>query len=152
MAANTGRSNAKWIQVFLDTPSSLTELTAYIKSVNTIGVTSETQDVTAYSDAVKNVTIGRADAPIAIKFNFDTALYAHLLAIKAAPTTPLSLNIEFGVNHAWYTGEPTFGITSSTTSGYLMTGMSLDWDNQEINCDFAVYGPTAPSFGTTAFT
>jgi len=152
MTANTGRTNAKHITVSIDNPSSLTDVSAYVKSISTIGVNADSTDVTAYSDGIKNFTLGRPDAPIAIKYVFDTAIYAILLAQKAAPTTPLSLNVAFGIRHAYEANEPTFGITSSATSGYLLQNMKVNWDAQEIDVDYIVYGPTAPAFATTAYT
>ena len=81
MTAQTGRTNAKHIGFWLDNSAgTLTNLTAYTKSIGTIGLTYEEQDVTAYSDGVKNVTIGRADAPLSITFQWDTVVYAHLIA------------------------------------------------------------------------
>lgn len=149
--ANTGRTNAKWIQVFIDNPSTLTEVTSYVKSIGQLGYSQDSQDVTAYSDGVKNFTIGRADAPITITYVYDTQAMAILLAQKAANNTPLSLNVQMGIQHAWITGEPTFGITSSATSGYQLANWKVDWDNQTIIADYVVFGPTAPSFATTAF-
>ncbi len=149
MTAQTGRTNAKHIGFWLDNSAgTLTNLTAYTKSIGTIGLTYEEQDVTAYSDGVKNVTIGRADAPLSITFQWDTVVYAHLIALSR--TTPLSLDIRIGIRHDWEAGEPTFGITSSATSGYLLKDLTAT--DTEITASFVVFGATAPDFGTTAHT
>jgi hypothetical protein len=149
MAANTGRTNAKHIEFHLDnSEGTLTELTAYIKSIGTVGVTYEEQDVTAYSDGVKNVTIGRADAPLSVTFQWDTVLFAHLIALSR--TTPLSLDIRFGIRHDWEDGEPTFGISSSATSGYLLKDLTAT--DTEITASFVVFGPTAPGWAIAAHT
>lgn len=149
MAANAGKTNAKFIEFWLDNSAgTLTNLTPYTKNVNTFGLTSEEQDVTAYSDGVKNVTIGRPDAPLTINFQIDTVLFAHLIALNHV--TPLSLDIRVGIRQAWVAGEPTFGITSSATSGYLFKDFTMT--DTEIVATFAVFGPTAPDMATTAHT
>ena len=147
MSANTGRTNAKYIEFYLDNSGGvLTELTAYTKNIGTVGVNYEEQDVTAYSDSVKNVTIGRADAPLSITFQWDTTLFAHLIALNRV--TPLSLDIRFGIRHDWEPGEPCFGITSSATSGYLLKDITAT--DTEITASFVVFGATAPAWTTTA--
>lgn len=149
MTANVGRTNANQIMFYLDNSSgTLTDLTPYTKNVGTFGLKFESQDVTAYSDGVKNVTIGRPEAPLQVTFQWDTVVYAHLIALNR--NTPLSLDIRVGIRHAWESGEPTFGITSSATSGYVLQDM-LPTDT-EIVCTFDVFGPTAPNFATTAHT
>lgn len=147
MTAGTGRTNAKYIGFFLDNAGgTLTDLTAYTKSVGTFGLSYEEQDVTAYSDGVKNVTIGRADAPLTIVFQNDTVPFAQLIALSRV--TPLSLDIRIGIRQAWVSGEPCFGITSSASSGYLLKDMTMT--DTEITTTFSVFGPTAPGFATTA--
>ena len=92
MTAQTGRTNAKFIQFYLDNSSgTLTDLSAYTKSVGTFGLTFEEQDVTAYSDGVKNVTIGRPTADLSVTFQVDTVVFAHLIALSR--TTPLSHDV-----------------------------------------------------------
>jgi hypothetical protein len=146
--ANTGRTNAKFINFLLDnTGGTLTDLSAYCKSVGTFGLKSDEQDVTAYSDGVKNVTIGRPEAPLQIVFQWDTVVYAQLISLVNRQT-PLSLDIRMGILHAWVTGEPTFGISSSATSGYVLT--ALNATDTEITAMLNVFGPTAPDFATTA--
>ena len=149
MAANTGRTNAKYIGFFLDNAAgTLTDLTAYTKSVGTFGLTFEEQDVTAYSDGVKNVTIGRADAPLTIVFQNDIVPFGHLGSLSRV--TPLSLDIRIGIRHAWEAGEPCFGITASASSGYLLKDVTMT--DTEITATFAVFGPTAPDFAVSAHT
>lgn len=146
MAAQTGRTNAKHISFFLDNSSgTLTDLTHYTKSVNTFGLTSDEQDVTAYNDGVMNVTIGRPSAPLTITFQWDTVVFAHLIALNH--TTPLSLDIRVGIRQAQVSGEPCFGISSSATSGYLLKDFTAT--DTEITATFNVFGATAPEWATT---
>lgn len=149
MTANSGRTNAKYIQFYLDNSSgTLTDLTAYTSDIGTVGLEYDEQDVTAYSDGIKNVTIGRPDAPLQVTFQFDTVLMAHLIALSK--TTPLTLDVRFGIRHAWEAGEPTFGITSSATSGYLFKDFTSD--GKTVVATFSVFGPTAPEWATAAHT
>jgi hypothetical protein len=149
MAAQTGRTNTKFISFHLDNAAaSLTDLTAYTRSVGTVGLTKDSQDVTAYNDGIRNVTIGRPDAPLAITFVFDTVVFAHLIALS--DVVPLALDIRFGIRQVAVAGEPCFGITASATSGYLIKDLTTD--GEVINATFEVFGPTAPGFATTFHT
>jgi hypothetical protein len=147
MAAQTGRTNNKYIGFWLDNAGgTLTDLTSYLKSVNAVGVTYDQQDVTGMNDGTKNYTVGWGDAPITATFQFDTTVFAHLIAL---PTTqPLSLDVRFGIRQAQVTGEPQFGISMSATSGYTITSLICN-QTDDITATFCVFGSTAPAFGTT---
>lgn len=150
MTAQTGRSNAKFIQVYLDdSGGTLTDITAGVNTVGQVGLTADTQDNTNWSDGVKNITIGQPAAPLTIGGAWNTVIHSHMTAIDRG-VTPLSLDIRVGVRHAWEAGEPQFGITSSATSGYLVAGYTTDFVTWSANLD--VFGPTAPAWGTAAET
>lgn len=150
MSAQTGRTHAKHITVKLDNAGgTLTDITAYINTVGTIGVTHETQDVTAWSDGAKNVVIGQPSMPLTIGGPWDTAIHAHMTAINGA-ATPLSLDIQIGIRHAWEAGEPQFGITSSASSGYLCHSYAYDPNANTWSAQLDVYGPVAPAWDTVA--
>ena len=152
MTANTGRTNSKHIGVFLDNSSgTLTDITAYCNTVGTIGLTYDTQDVTAYSDGSKNIVIGQPSASLTIGGPFDTVIHAHMIAINGA-VVPLTLDIRVGIRHAWEAGEPQFGITSSATSGYLCHSYTVDLNANTWTATLDVFGPTAPAWGTAAET
>ncbi len=152
MTAQTGRTHAKHITVKLDNSGgTLTDITPYVNSIGTVGLTYETQDVTAFSDGVKNIVIGQPSAPLTIGGPFDTVMHAHAIAINGA-TTPLSLDIQIGIRHAWEAGEPQFGITSSSTSGYVMHSYMVDIASNTWSAQLDVFGSTAPAFGTAAET
>lgn len=150
--ASTGRTHAKYIQVFVDdSGGTLTELTAYVNNIGTVGPTYETQDVTAYSDGAKNIVIGQPSLPLTLSGPFDTVVHAHMIAIVGA-VTPLSLDIRVGIRSAWDAGEPQFGITSSATSGYLCTSYAADLNSNTWTATFDVFGATAPAWGVAAET
>jgi len=146
MAAQTGRTNKKYIQFWLDNSAgTLTDLSAYCTNVGTYGLKFPTDSVTGYSDFVENVTNGRPSAPLTITFAKDTAVFAHLAALNR--NTPLSLDIREGIRQSQVTGEPCFGISSSATSGYLFGSWTAT--DTEYICEFDVFGPVCPDFATT---
>lgn len=150
MAANTGRTHSKHIGVFLDNSSgTLTDITAYVNTVGTVGLTYETQDVTAFSDGTKNIVIGQPTASLSIGGPIDTVIHAHMIAINGV-SVPLTLDLRFGIRQAWQSGEPQFGITSSATSGYLCHSYTIDPSANTWSATLDVFGPTAPAFGTAA--
>ena len=150
MTAQAGRTHSKHITVKLDNAAgTLTDISAYVNSVGTVGVTYETQDVTAFSDGVKNVVIGQPTASLTLGGPIDTVIITHMTAINGA-VTPLSLDLQFGIRHAWEAGEPQFGITSSSTSGYLCHSFTIDPSANTWSAVLDVFGPTAPAFGTAA--
>lgn len=150
--ADTGRSHAKHITVKLDNSGGvLTDITAYCNTVGTIGLTYETQDVTAFSDGSKNVVIGQPTVPLTIGGPFDTVIHSHMTGINGL-ATPLSLDIQIGIRSAWDAGEPQFGITSSASSGYLCHSYTVDLQANTWSAQLDVYGATAPAWGTAAET
>ena len=152
MTANTGRTHFKHITVKLDNSGgTLTDISAYVNTIGTVGLTYDTQDVTAFSDGVKNVVIGQPGAPLAIGGPFDTVIHSQLTGINGA-VTPLSLDLQFGIRHAWESGEPQFGITSSSTIGYLCHSYTVDIQANTWGATLEVFGPTAPAWGTAAET
>ena len=152
MASQSGRTHAKHITVKLDNSSgTLTDITPYVNSIGTVGLTFDTQDVTAFSDGVKNIVIGQAAAPLTISGPFDTVSHAQMIAINGA-VVPLTLDIQIGIRHAWEAGEPQFGITSSATSGYLMHSYTVDMSANTWSAQLDVFGATAPAWGTAAET
>ncbi len=152
MTAQTGRTHAKHITFKLDNSSgTLTDLSAHVNTIGTVGLTYDSQDVTAFSDGVKNVVIGQPGAPLTIGGPFDTVSHAHMIAINGA-ATPLSLDIQFGIRHAWEAGEPQFGITSSTSVGYLCHSYVVDISANTWSAQLDVFGATAPAWGTAAET
>lgn len=152
MTANAGRTHSKHITVKLDNSSgTLTDISAYVNSVGTVGLEYETQDVTAYSDGTKNVVIGQPTASLTLGGPIDTVIHAHMIAINGA-VVPLSLDLQFGIRHAWEAGEPQFGITSSATSGYLCHSYTIDPNANTWSATLDVFGAVAPAFGTAAET
>lgn len=150
MTANTGRTHNKWLIFKLDNGSgTLTDITAYVNKVGDIGLTYEPTDVTAFSDAVANVINGRPGAKLSIGGPVDTVVHTQMTAITGG-VTPLSLDVQLGIRHAWEAGEPQYGITSSSTVGYVVTKYIVNGDDMTWTADLDVMGATAPAWGTAA--
>lgn len=152
MTAQTGRTHSKWLGVFLDNNSgTLTDLSSYVSTVSQFGLTYDTQDVTALADAVKNIVLGQPGAPITLGGPIDTTIVTHMAAINGV-STPLTLDLRMGIRHAWEAGEPQFGITSSSTVGYVCNAFTVDPVANTWSASLDVAGATAPAFGTAAET
>ena len=133
-----------------------------ISGFSALGHTYEEHDLTAFQDAVKGSLPGMPDAPIDIHGPWSSKVAAAvgtlsgshtiLAAIQAAQVTtitPLTLDFRFGVQHAWETGEPNFGITATATSGYYLSKYVVN-DDMTYDASFRlVAGSTLPAFGTS---
>lgn len=168
MPANTtGRTTYKWIRFIVDdSGSTLREVP--INKISVVGLTYEEQDLTAYQDAVKGALPGWPDAPIEIDGPLDISAAvaaggsgnapalsgSHtVIAPLAGLTTPLTLDVQFGMRQYWTTGEPQFGITASATAGYICTTYTVDPASMSYHAKFVLYpGSTAPAWGTAAET
>ena len=151
MAANTGRTHSKYVKVLVDNSAgALTDLSAYCNTVGSVGLTYDTQDVTAFSDAVKNVVVGQPAGTITLGGPIDTVIITHMQAIVGL-NVPLSLDIRLGIRQTW-DAEPQFGLTMSATSGYLCNSFTVDPVANTWSAGFDVFGPTAPAWGNAAET
>jgi len=161
MAAQTGRTTYKWIQFNLsDSGDTLRSIP--INAVSVLGVEYEEQDVTAFQDAVRGRLPAMPDAPIEISGPFDNTAVAAagtlsgshtVLSGIVGGTTPLSLDVQFGIRHAWESGEPQFGITASATSGYLCTRYTVNPSDMTYTARFVLFpGSSLPAWGTAAET
>lgn len=154
MTANTGRTHSKWLTVKVDNGAgTLTDISAFVNTISAFGLTFDTQDVTAFSDFVKNVVIGHPVASFTLGGPLDTAAINHFCITSGGINgtgTPLSVDLQAGIRHAWEAGEPQFGISMSATSGYLCHDFKADPVANTYSTAFDMFGPTAPAWGTAA--
>lgn len=152
MAAQTGRTVSKWVAFKID-DSGGTLRSIAVDSINGVGLTYDESEVTAFFDAVKNVLPNHPDVQITITGPFDntasTGSHTVLSGVNGG-NTPLSMDIQIGMRQAWEAGEPQFGITSSSTSGMLVTNYTVDMTTMKYTANIRVMGPTAPAWGTAA--
>ena len=151
MTAQTGRTVNRYITVKIH-DSGGTLRTIPINSINGVGLEYETIDVTAWSDAVKGALQGMPSAEIEISGPFETTVHGYLSGIVGG-FTPLTLDVQVGIRHAWEAGEPQFGITSTTANGYLCTAYTVNLADMTFTAKFSPYsGSAAPAWGTAAET
>ena len=152
MAAQTGRTHSKYTTVKLDNSAgALTDISSYVNTVGSVGLSYDVQDVTSFADAVKNVVVGQPAGPIILGGPIDTVIITHMQAIVGL-NVPLSLDIKLGIRQAYTEGEPQFGLTMSATSGYLCNSFTVDPVANTWSAGFDVFGPTAPAWGTASET
>jgi hypothetical protein len=167
MAANTGRTVKQWVRFVVDdSAGTLREIP--IDSINGVGLDRPEVDLTAFQDAIRGVLTDTPDCTIAITGPFDTSAAQAAAASGAAPvlsgshtvlagidgkTVPLSLGVYIGVRHYWETGEPTFGSTSSATSGFICTNYTVNPGDGKYSASFKMFpGSAAPAWGTAVVT
>jgi hypothetical protein len=161
MAAQTGRTVSKWVNFQCD-DSAGTLRTIPINSLSIVGLVYEEQDVTAWQDAVKSALPGMPDAPIEISGPFDNAIAAVAGTLSGSHTvlsaingvaTPLTLDVQIGIRHAWVADEPQFGITATAANGYICTSYTVNPSDMTYSAKFVLYpGSIAPAWGTAAET
>src|SRR5574343_68660 len=155
MTAQTGRTTSKWVAFLVD-DSGGTLRNIPVDSINGVGLTYDEVELTAFTDAIKGVLPAHPDCTITITGPFDTTAStgSHtVLAGIVGGGTPLSLDVQVGMRHAWESGEPQFGITSSAANGFLCTEYIPDVNAGKYSAKFRVYpGSVAPAWGTAAET
>ena len=160
MAPNTtGRTTSKWINFIVgDSADVLRNIP--VSSVSVVGVTVEEHDMTAFQDAVKGALPGMRDAPIECSGPLDISAAATTPTLSGSHTvlagmvgnpTPRSIDIQFGMRHAWEAGEPQFGVSKSATSGYILFAYTVDPSSMTYTATFRLLnGSALPAFGTSA--
>ena len=159
MAANTGRTVSRWVNFIVD-DSGGTIRQIPINSINGVGLECPEKDLTAWNDAIKGALPETPECVIEIEGPFDTSTAAAVGTLSGSHTilngiiglsTPLTLDVQVGMRHAWETGEPQFGLTSSTTAGFLCTSYKVNVNDGTCSAKFVVFpGSTAPAWGTAA--
>jgi hypothetical protein len=153
MASQTGRTVSRWVAFLFSDGTNMRELP--VDGINGVGLDYPEVDLTAFMDAVRGVLLDTPTCEIDITGPFDsTANSAHaVLSADAGGSTPRSLDVQFGVRHDWESGEPQFGITASSTSGFLVKSYTVDPSTAKYSAEFRLFpGSSAPAWGTAAET
>ncbi len=161
MAAQTGKTNNFFIGFLIDdSGGTLREIP--VNSIGNVGHEYDEHDVTAFQDAVKNFLTGQPIVTgLEISGPFDDSAAAAPPTLSGSHTvlngikglnTPLTLDVQFGMRHAWEAGEPQFGITSTATDGVICKTYTVDPNTGLYTAVFAVIGATLPDWGTAAET
>lgn len=160
MTANTGRTTFKNVNFIIHDGTALRNIP--INSLSAVGVVYDEVDLTAFQDAVRGRLPAMPDAPIEIGGPFDTTAAGASPALSGSHTvlsalngaqTPRSLDIQIGMRHAWESGEPQFGLTSSATSGYVVTSYIVNPAEGTYTARLVLFpGSALPAWGTAAET
>ncbi len=155
--ANTGRTTSKWSNFIVgDISDVLRSIPMF--TFTGAGIKFANKDVTALQDQVKGMLAEMPEVQIEVTGPFDTSAAVAVGALSGSHTvlapllgvqTPRSFDFQMGIQHAWVTGEPQFGISKSATSGIWLA--EYEFDSAEYRALFLMYGGSAlPAFGTTA--
>lgn len=160
MTANTGRTVDKYVTFLIDdSGGTLREIP--VDSIGGVGLTYEEFDLTAFQDAVKGVLLGQPDASLTITGPFDTTVAGTPPTLSGSHTvlsaidggnTPLAFDVRIGIRHTWEAGEPTFGITGTTTAGCLVSDYQFTGAGKYSAKLRIAAGSTAPVWATAAHT
>ena len=155
MATQTGRTVSKWVTFNID-DSAGTPRSIAVNTINGVGLVYSELDLTAWFDAIRGALPEQPDCVITIGGPFDTVATtgSHtVLSGIVGLNTPLTLDVQVGIRHAWESGEPQFGITSSAANGFLCRSYDVDLSSMQYTATFGMFpGSTAPAWGTTAET
>lgn len=161
MAVQTGRTNKKFCD-FQMGDSAGTMRSIPVDTINGLALTYDEQDLTAFIDAIHGVLTGWPNMTLTIAGPWDTTAAAAAGSLSGSHTVlnvtnglavGLSLNIEVGMRHAWVSGEPTFGITHTTTAGVIVTDYGVDINNGKFTAKIRhLTGSTACAWATVAYT
>ena len=161
MAGNTGRTVSRFINFAVeDDTDTMREIA--VSDISIVGVVYEEQDMTAFQDAVKGALAGMPDAPIEISGPFDNSAKVAASASGVVPALsgshtvlsaicgrlhPLALDVQFGIQETYTAGEPQFGITATSTSGYICTSYTVGSDLM-YSAKFVLFpGSSLPAWG-----
>ena len=150
MAANTGKSNARWIRVWVDdvTAGTPRDISTSVTNV-TVPINYATEDVTGYSDGVTNVSIGHPSMNVTMDGVLDnTATTGSHIVLSGivgivdddASNAPYTVTVQIGIRKAPEAGDPEFE-GEFYCAEYNLNG-DLTW-----NASFHPASSTAPAWG-----
>lgn len=150
MATQVGRTTSQWT-AFKVEDSGNTIRNIAVNSINGVGLTYPQLVLTAFKDAIHGALPETPDCVISIGGVFDTdsdvGTHTVLTGIVGG-VTPLTLDVQVGIRHAWESGEPQFGASGTATSGFLCRNYMPNLDDMTFTAEFGMYpGSTAPAWG-----
>jgi hypothetical protein len=163
-----GRTVGKYFKfVIKDSSGTLRDIP--VDTIGGVGITYPEVDVSALQDVLKGFLLGQGTVALTIGGPFDTSAVQAASASGALAalsgshtvlsgvvglTTPLSFAVYIGVREYWTAAQDiVFGLTSSATSGVIVTDYQVDVVGGKYTAKIAMYpGSSAPSFGTAAIT
>jgi len=153
MAAQTGRTVQDFVALKISNGGSMVNIP--IDSIGDIGLQYTEEEMTAFTDAIKGVLVGKPGFGFDFGGPFDntatTGSHVVLAALVGAMTA-LSFDVQFGIRHAWEAGEPQFGVsaTAASNSGAMITSYSVSGGKFSAHLAMIAGSATAPAWGTAA--
>jgi hypothetical protein len=157
----TGRTVGKWVDFIIDDVGG-TLRSIPVSTIGGLGVAYDEIDMTALQDAVKSILPGHPDMALVVSGPWDTSALASVGTLSGSHTvlhklngqeTPLTLDVQIGIRTAWDSGEPQFGITSSSTNGVLVHVYNVDMESNLYTATIVMApGSAIPAWGTAAET
>jgi len=162
----TGRTVPKYFKCQID-DSGGTMRDHAVLTINDVGLSfAEDTGITALQDAVMGSFSGQPDFFIDITGPFSDAAVASASGTGAAATpsgshpalsnlpggvTPLGFGLYFGMQAVWATGDPVFGLTSSSANGLLCMSYTVNANAATYSARFRMAPASAvPAWGTSA--
>lgn len=144
----TGKTNARYIRVsFDDTGGTARDISASVSNISGVGLENQTDDVTAYSDGVRNFTLGHPTSEIDITgpLNNTASTGGHTVfsAINNAPYSQDSytLTVQIGIRAVPTNGDPEW------EGEYLLSSYMVNGDGT-YTAHVVPATATAPAWGT----
>ena len=161
-----GRTVSRFVNFVVTDPTTIRDIP--INSLSVCGVVYDELDLTAFQDAVKGALPGMPDAPIEVSGPFDTTAAQSASGSGAVPAlsgshtvlkeicgghTPLTLDVQFGDRATYTDGAVQFGISGTSTSGYICTAYNVDLGEMSYTAKFALFpGSSLPAWGVAVET
>ena len=150
MTAQTGRTLGRYVNLLISDGTAMRSIG--VNAINGIGLTHGEVELSAFQDSVIGVLLDTPNFTMDISGPFDSSAngsHAVLSAMNGV-NTPRSFDIQFGIQHAWESGEPQFGITATATSGLLCSDYQVNPDGT-YSAKFRMFSKSsAPAWGSTA--
>ncbi len=162
----TGRTPPKYFKFQLeDSAGTLRDIP--VATINDVGLEYvEEEGLVALQDAITGVLSGLPDLAIELTGPFSNLAAQAASGTGAAPAlsgshtvlnnlpggvTPLGFGIYFGIQSIWSTGDPVFGLTSSSVNGILCTSYMSNPSTMLYTARFRMFvGSAVPAWGTSA--
>jgi hypothetical protein len=160
----TGRTSPKYHKVQIDdSTGTLRDLA--VSSINDVGLTNEEFELAAFQDAVKGALAGVPDFVLQFSGPFSNLAVQAASGTGASPALsgsyvlnnlpglniPLAFGVYFGIQAAWSTGDPVFGLSASAANGISCFQFTVNPATMIYTAKFRMFpGSAVPAWGTSA--
>lgn len=159
MAALTGRTVSKFTSFIIGDTSNVLR-TIPVNTLSAVGLTYQEMDLTAWLDAVAGMLLNMPSSTLDIGGPFDTTAAQTVGTMSGSHTilnplvgllVPRTVNIQVGIQAAWESGAPSWGLSRSATSGFLVSAYTVDLNTGMYSASIRLFaGSSLPAWGTAA--